>query len=148
MREGQSTILISVFAGILGGILTQRVQIEQWTEHHYPGFLEINTSGDKPSTAINQYSLDARAKLYMSITSRIQAKMAAEKREHFLADLRSRGIIKEQTEEEKEASRKRLEEEANAPFPWLLIIGVIGGLLTVMALMGGGIAFLIYKYAD
>lgn len=123
-------------------------QIEQWTEHHYPGFLEINSSGDKPSTSINQFSLDSRAKLYHKITTGIQAKMAAEKREAFLADLRQRGIIKEQTEEEKEASRKRMEEEANAPFPWLLILGVIGGLLAVMALMGGGIAWIVYKYAD
>lgn len=131
-----------------GGYAETYPQIEQWTEHHYPSFLEITTSGDKPSTAINQYSLDARAKLYAKITAGIQAKMAAERRETFLADLRARGIIKEQTEEQKEASRKRMEEEANAPFPWLMILGVIGGLLAVMAILGAGIAFVVYKYSN
>jgi farnesyl-diphosphate farnesyltransferase len=78
----------------------------------------------------------------------IQARAAAQKREAFLADLRAKGILKEQTEEEKEASRKRMEEEANAPFPWMLVAGVVLGLLAVMALLGGGIAFVIYKYSD
>lgn len=86
--------------------------------------------------------------MFTKITASIQSQMAAERRESFLADLRSRGIIKEQTEEEKEASRLRAEEEMNAPFPWLLIVGVIGGLLAVMALMGCGIAYIIWKYAD
>jgi cytochrome c-type biogenesis protein CcmH/NrfG len=78
----------------------------------------------------------------------VQAKAAAKKREAFLEDLKARGIIKEQTEEQKEASRKRMEEEANAPFPYLLVGGVVFGLLFVMALMGGGIAYIIWKYAD
>jgi len=123
-------------------------QIEQWTEHHYPSFLEITTSGDKPSTSINAQSLDARARLFAQMSSEVQAKAAAKKREAFLEDLKARGIIKEQTEEEKEASRKRMEEEANAPFPYLLVGGVVFGLLFVMALLGGGIAYIIWKFAD
>jgi farnesyl-diphosphate farnesyltransferase len=124
------------------------IQIEQWTEHHYPSFLEITTAGDKPSTSINAQSLDARAQLFSKMGSAIQAKVAAERRETFLADLRAKGILKEQTPEQKEASRLRMEEEANAPFPWLLIGGIVFGLLFVMAMMGAGIAYVIWKYAD
>lgn len=80
--------------------------------------------------------------------SAIQAKAAADRRENFLADLRAKGIIKDQSPEEKEATRLRMEEEANAPFPWLLIGGVVFGLLFMMALMGAGIAAIIWKYAD
>lgn len=78
----------------------------------------------------------------------IQARAAAARRETFLQDLKARGIIKEQTEEEKEASRIRMEAEANAPFPWFLVIGVVLGLLAVMAALGGGIAYVIWKYSD
>lgn len=86
--------------------------------------------------------------MFTSITAGIQNRLAVERREAFLADLRARGIIKEQTPEEKEASRLRMEEEANAPFPWLLIVGVVGGLLAVMGIMGCGIAYLIWRFAD
>jgi farnesyl-diphosphate farnesyltransferase len=82
------------------------------------------------------------------MSQEVQAKAAAAKREVFLADLRAKGIIKDQTPEEKEASRKRMEEEANAPFPYLLILSVVFGLLFVMALLGSGIAYIIWKYAD
>jgi farnesyl-diphosphate farnesyltransferase len=124
------------------------IQIEQWAEHHYPSFLEITTAGDKPSTAINGQSLDARAKLFAKMGADIQARAAAVRREAFLQDLRARGVIKEQTEEEKEASRIRMEAEANAPFPWFLVIGVVLGILAVMAGLGGGIAYVIWKYSD
>jgi farnesyl-diphosphate farnesyltransferase len=82
------------------------------------------------------------------MSSDLQAKAANQRREAFLEDLRSRGIIKEQTEEQKEAARIRMEEEANAPFPWFLVIGVVLGILAVMAALGGGIAYVIWKYSD
>lgn len=125
------------------------MKIEQWTEHHYPSFLTISSSGSGTAqTAVDPNSRDARALMYSSMAKDMAAKAEAEKMEALMADLRAKGIIKARTPEQiAEFEKKRLE-SANEAVPWKLIMGMIAGVIAAMGLMGWGIVWLILKYAD
>lgn len=123
-------------------------QVEQWTEHHYPSFLQIGGAAGSASTSIDPMSRDARVALFAKISNEAKEKIAAEKREAFMADLKARGIIKDRSpEEQAEWNRKQAEMTEDSP-PWLLIIGGVLGILASMVALGFGIVYLIMKYAD
>ena len=88
-RVRQGVSLSSVLIDIASAYPSQ---IEQWSEHHYPGFLQI-TSNDagKPVTGLDGNSTDARVKLFKMIADREREKAAAARREQIMADLRARG---------------------------------------------------------
>lgn len=127
------------------------MQVEQWAEHHYPSFLEIQNTNGQARTAINTFSTDARVKLYSELQKIAMEAEAKKRREAVIKDLMDRGIIKtkeNQTPAEyqkaEEARMKQL--DADNETPWLMIIGVIVGMLTVIAAVGGGIVWVILRF--
>ncbi|ORY28634.1 isoprenoid synthase domain-containing protein [Naematelia encephala] len=126
-------------------------KIEQWTEHHYPSFLEISGSSGSAQTVINSTSTDARAALYTQLAKEAQDKAAADRREAMMADLRARGIIKEKKEgaEATEEEKRRIAaiENEEGP-PWLMIIGIIVGILALMTGLGALITWVVLTYFD
>ncbi|BEJ18102.1 hypothetical protein CspHIS471_0703790 [Cutaneotrichosporon sp. HIS471] len=127
-------------------------RIEQWCEHHYPSFLMIQSGGEgKATTGIDPMSTDARAPLYLDLVKKAREQAEADRREKFMDDLRARGIIKPtapETEEQKREREERIKKMENEPFPWLMIIGIVGGLLALMIAMGYGVITLVMKYSD
>lgn len=126
-------------------------KVEQWAEHHYPSFLEIQNTNGQARTAINTFSTDARVKLYSELQKIAMEAEAKKRREAVIKDLMDRGIIKtkeNQTPAEyqkaEEARMKQL--DADNETPWLMIIGVIVGMLTVIAAVGGGIVWVILRF--
>ncbi len=67
----------------------------------------------------------------------------------FMEDLKARGIIKDRSPEEQEAYLKKQAEEAldDKP-PYLMIIGIVGGILLTMVGLGALVTWLIIRYAD
>jgi farnesyl-diphosphate farnesyltransferase len=137
--------LASLCVWYTNGILCQ---IEQWTEHHYPSFLQITGSAGSASTAIDPSSTDSRVALFTSLAKAAADATALKRREEFMADLRARGIIKDRTPEEIAAGEKRMAEYVSEETPWLMIIGMIAGVLALMIALGGGMVWLIVKYTD
>lgn len=125
-------------------------KIEQWTEHHYPSFLQISgSSGGGATTSIDPSSNDARAVLFTQLAKEAQEKNALAKKEAFMKDLKARGIIKDRSPEEEQKERERMEQLVkDNETPWLMIIAVIVGVLAAMAAMGGGIVWVVLKYSD
>ena len=84
--------------------------------------------------------------MYVALAKGIQEQAAKAKKEALMADLQARGIIKARSPEEEaraEEMRQKLEEEGA---PWLMIIGVVVGVLSLMAGLGGAIVYVILKY--
>ena len=123
-------------------------QIDQWTEHHYPTFLQITDSGGQAATMIDASNGDARAPFFNKLINQAKDRQAAEKREAMMADLRARGIIKDRTPEEKAAAEKARAEALEESPPWLMIGAVIFGVLALMGLMGWGLVWFITTYLD
>lgn len=140
------------------------MQIEQWTEHHYPSFLQI-TSGASTSFAIDPTSTDARAPMYAKIMQAESARVAKAKQDAVMADLVARGIIRdpkspieyEEVEESDGEGGKVVVKKAKNVYPppppqddlsyttlIMIVLGVIGATLGV----AGGIIWLIMKYSD
>lgn len=93
-------------------------------------------------------SKDARVVMYQRLATEIQEKAAKEKREALIKDLKARGILKERSpEEEAEMERKRIE-AANEPFPWLLVLGVVGGVIAIMAGLAAIVVWAVLKFGD
>jgi len=78
-----------------------------------------------------------------------QEQAAQAKREHLLADLKSRGIIKDRSpEEERRLTEDRIARENESP-PYGLIILTIVGVIALMAALGGAIVwFILWFYKD
>lgn len=127
-------------------------RIEQWCEHHYPSFLQIQAGqGGKAQTVIDPQSTDARAPLYTEMVKRAREQAEAERREKFMEDLRARGIIKPavpETEEEKAERQERIAKMENEPFPWKMVLSFIVGLIAIMGGLGWGIVWIVMKYSD
>ncbi|AAW42475.2 farnesyl-diphosphate farnesyltransferase, putative [Cryptococcus deneoformans JEC21] len=108
-------------------------KIEQWAEHHYPSFIQIgNAAGNGVQSAIDPAAIKAR-------------------QEKFMADLRAKGLIKEKSGETDgdEEAKKRYEAIQNEQaVSWLMIIGVIVGMLALMAAMGGIVVWVILTVYD
>ncbi|WWC60475.1 farnesyl-diphosphate farnesyltransferase [Kwoniella dejecticola CBS 10117] len=122
-------------------------KIDQWAEHHYPSFINISGGGSgQASSAIDPTSNDARAALFVRLAKEAQEKMRREKSEKFMADLRARGVIKERSPEEEAAIKAKYEEMEKQSAPWLMIAGVILGVLALMAAMGAGVIWVIFKF--
>ncbi|WWC87997.1 farnesyl-diphosphate farnesyltransferase [Kwoniella dendrophila CBS 6074] len=122
-------------------------KIDQWAEHHYPSFINISKAGGGgASTAIDQYSNDARAALFLRIAKEAQERAAKEKSERFMADLVARGVIKQRSPEEEAEIKKKYEEMEKRGAPILMIAGVIFGVLALMLAMGGGVVYAILKF--
>jgi len=123
-------------------------KIEQWTEHHYPTFLMIIGGAGDPRSSVDPSSNDARALLYTEIARRAAEKASKDRQEAFMADLRARGIIKEKTpQEEAEAEEKKAALEANEEkFPYLLVFGVIAGVILLMVALGGAVTWVVVNY--
>lgn len=73
------------------------------------------------------------------------------RQEKFMADLRAKGLIKEKSDEtdgDEEAKKQyeALQNEQTAP--WLMIVGVIVGMLALMAALGGIVVWVILKVYD
>ena len=139
-------------------------QIEQWTEHHYPSFLQI-TAGASTQFGIDPMSTDARAPMYAKMMQAASDKLAKEKQERVMADLVARGIIRdpkapieyEEVEEDDGTGGKTVVKRAKNVYPAqppqddlsymtliLVVLGVIGATLGVAA----GIIYVIMKYSD
>lgn len=125
-------------------------KVVQWTEHHYPSFLQITVADGKPTTALDPSSTDARTELFKRLAAAAQTKAASERREAMMADLRARGILPTLSPEEqaeRDRTMREAQEKADAePIPWLMIIGAIVGMLALIAGLGGAITYGIYKY--
>jgi len=69
-----------------------------------------------------------------------------------MADMRARGIIKNRTKEEQDEDEKKAIErariEAEEGFPWLIVGGLILGVLAVFGILAAIIIFIIMKYVD
>ena len=128
---------------------TLSVQIEQWTEHHYPSFLQISGSaGSKPQTTIDQSSSDARAKLYMAMMDQAKAEAETERRKAFMADLRARGIIKDRpTNPDGTVAAPEVIPEMDDKFPWLMVLGFVGGLIGIFAVLSGLIIYIVLRFS-
>ncbi|WWD18078.1 farnesyl-diphosphate farnesyltransferase [Kwoniella shandongensis] len=122
-------------------------KIEQWAEHHYPSFITIGGTGGQVGSAIDPNTNDARATLFTRLA--LQAQEAAKKarRDQMMAELRAKGIIKETTGTEKEEQEKWAARQAEEATPWLMIIGVIGGVLALMGIMGAIVVYAILKFS-
>jgi farnesyl-diphosphate farnesyltransferase len=88
--------------------------------------------------------------LYNELIKKAQERAAEERRAAFMADLRARGIIKDRSpEEQKEYEEKSLEAMAKAEaegFPWLLVVGIVVGVVALMVAIGGAITWVILHY--
>jgi farnesyl-diphosphate farnesyltransferase len=75
---------------------------------------------------------------------------AKKRRDEFMADLRSRGIIKNRTPEEQAIEDKRIEDQATKAAeegtPYLMIGGIIFGIFALMGLMGLAIVWLVMTF--
>lgn len=127
-------------------------KIEQWTEHHYPSFLQVQvSSGGSPQTAIDPMSTDCRAPLFTSIAKAAQEKALAEKRAKFVEELRAKGVLpanKPGDEKANEEARKRVQAAEDDGFPWLMVIGFIVAFLSLFLILGGVIYYIVIKYSD
>jgi farnesyl-diphosphate farnesyltransferase len=84
--------------------------------------------------------------MYVALAKKIQEQAAKAKKDALMADLQARGIIKARSPEEEaraEELRQKLDSEGA---PWLMIIGVVVGVLSLMAGLGGAIVWFILKY--
>ena len=107
-------------------------------------------SDGKPTTAIDPTSNDARTDIFKRLAAAAQTKAAAARREAMMADLRARGILPTLTPEE-QAKRDEAQREAQRiadaePFPYLMVIGAVLGMLALIIGLGGGITWFIIKY--
>jgi farnesyl-diphosphate farnesyltransferase len=97
-------------------------------------------------------STDVRAELFNGLAKEAADAAAKKRREEFMADLRARGIIKTKTKEEDEADEKRAVEqariEAEEGFPWLIVGGLILGVIAVFGLVGGLIVWLVMTFTE
>lgn len=142
-------------------------RIEQWTEHHYPSFLQLSSTGGG-GFSIDPSSSDARAPMYAKMMAAAQDRIAAEKRQAVMDDLVARGIIRdpkapieyEEVEEVDAEGNTQVVKRAKNVYPdvknrvkeddlsyttlILVVLGVIGATLGV----AGGIIYLIVKYSD
>ena len=82
------------------------------------------------------------------MANEVKERLAAEKHDAFMQDLKNRGIIKDRSPEEQAAYEKRQAEIVEDSPPWTLIIGLVVGIVVLMLAMGLGITWLILKYAD
>jgi farnesyl-diphosphate farnesyltransferase len=92
-------------------------------------------------------SNDARVPLFVDLSKAVKDKIAKEKQDALMADLRARGIIKDRTPEEEQKYKEAMEKYANETTPWFMIVGVVVGVLALMIALGGGITYFIVKYA-
>ncbi|KAK4683512.1 farnesyl-diphosphate farnesyltransferase, partial [Tremellales sp. Uapishka_1] len=123
-------------------------KIEQWTEHHYPSFLSIGPgSGGGPVTTIDPMSTDARATLFNRMAKDEATKAQKTRRDAYIEDLRARGVLKGPAggEDDQRALAHISNEE---PVPYLMIVGVVMGMLAVMCALGGAVVWVVLKYAD
>ncbi|ADV21285.1 farnesyl-diphosphate farnesyltransferase [Cryptococcus gattii E566] len=127
-------------------------KIEQWAEHHYPSFIQIGSgAGNGVQSAIDPTSNDARAALFLRLAKESQEAARKARQEKFMADLRAKGLIKEKSDEtdgddEAKKQYEALQNEQTAP--WLMIVGVIVGMLALMAVLGGIVVWVILKVYD
>ncbi|RXK34886.1 farnesyl-diphosphate farnesyltransferase [Tremella mesenterica] len=120
-------------------------KIEQWTEHHYPSFLQIRMQNGAITTVIDDNSSDGRVPLFHRISKQIKDKQDEEKREQWVAQMVDKGIIKSKEEYlEREEQRKRVREIEDAqPFPWLIVVGAIVGFIALIVAISGVVYYLV-----
>lgn len=121
-------------------------RIEKWAEHHYPSFLNIKaTPGAPPQTEVDPMSTDARAPLYIELVKKARQAADLQRREDFKKDLIARGIIKDPKDTTGKPETAVAPAEADTP-PWLLIIGIVLGILAVFALSFVGVLWFAKKF--
>nr|ODN93281.1 farnesyl-diphosphate farnesyltransferase [Cryptococcus depauperatus CBS 7841] len=127
-------------------------QIEQWTEHHYPTFIQISGGGATGAvqTAIDATTKDARATLFTHLAKEAQEASRKARQEKLMAELRTKGLIKSQepTDEDEEAKKRYDAIKDQQGTPWMMVISVIVGVLALMAALGGGIVWVVITYFD
>lgn len=116
-------------------------RIEQWAEHHYPSFIIIQpgAGGKGASAGIDPMSTDARIGIYNDIAQKSREKAEAKRREEIMEDLRARGLIKptdpnSPAMEKWKETVKKSEASENDPFPYLLLAGIVIGIIVVFGL--------------
>ena len=97
---------------------------------------------------IDPMSTDARAKMYSNMIAAAQEQTRKDKTAAMMADLKARGIIKDRTPAEIAAAEKARAEAGDDSVPWLLIGGIIFGVLALMGGMGALIIYIITKYFE
>ncbi|ODO11952.1 farnesyl-diphosphate farnesyltransferase [Cryptococcus amylolentus CBS 6273] len=124
-------------------------KIEQWSEHHYPSFIEVAGQGQgHVKSAIDPTSNDARAALFLRLAKEAQEAASKARQDKLMADLRAKGLIKGDGGEldEDEEARKRYEAiQSQQTTPYLMIIGVVLGMLTLMVALGGLTIWVVVK---
>lgn len=115
------------------------LQIEQWTEHYYPTFISVTPASSGPagqaSSGMDESTLDARIRI-------AKAKKVADVEKDTLR--RQRKMDKYRLS--KGLPPKKVGEiEASSSMDWLILFGVLLGLLVVMGGMGGLIAWVVIK---
>ncbi|KAK8865743.1 farnesyl-diphosphate farnesyltransferase [Kwoniella newhampshirensis] len=123
-------------------------KIEQWTEHHYPSFIQIAGASGQMASSIDPTTNDARAALFSRIALEAQEAAKKARQEKMLAELRAQGLIKERVGTEEEKARWAAQAEADQATPWLMIISVVVGMLALMGGLGSIIVWIILKYSD
>lgn len=140
------------------------VQIEQWTEHHYPSFLQISSPGS--GFSIDSSTTDARAPLYAKMMQAAADKLAKDKKDKMMADLIARGIIRdpnapkeyEEVEEDDGEGGKKIVKREVFKYPpppkqdddlsVLALVGIAVGILSALLAIAGIIIWLVMKYSD
>ncbi|CDZ96456.1 Farnesyl pyrophosphate synthase [Phaffia rhodozyma] len=115
-------------------------RIEQWAEHYYPSFMMIRPSNDPqnpaPSTALDPFSGDARLRIASKKAEITAAALVRKKARDHAKWRESKGLPPS------DPNKPDNSEDVN----WVLIGGMIVGLLLVMGVLGLAIAWVVLQF--